>query len=327
MKVMFLVPHGTRRSQARYRVSPLVRYWSEKGIDAFWKEMPQGLYARYSFFSRLPHADVVVVHRELLSSYELGIVRRLSRKLVFDCADAVWALPAAGQGIMASRNRLERGFQRMCQGADVCVVDNKALAEEAAKYQDQVHVVTTPIDVEHFVPGNGGKNGGPTLVGWCGNCDNQSYAEQVMGTLTPLAGSVQFSILSKEPYAGPAREYAMWTSWAPGREVGHLQAMDIGLVPVPSDDNGQVANGIEALKLMSVGLPVIASDVGVHAEMIDHGVDGYLVRDEADWAKYIKNLADQPDLRRRMGEQARKKIVENHALDVIAPQLRRVLGV
>lgn len=329
MKVMFLVPHETCRSQTLYRIAPLVRHWKERGVDASMREVPRGLYERYCFFSRLPRAEVVVVHRELLSAYELGIVRRLSGKLLYDCADAVWGLPEKRQGVVGSvlsRNFLERGFQRMCRGVNACVVDNRALADRVAKYQDQVHIVTTPIDVASFVPGNGGKNGGPTLVGWCGNSDTQPYAEQIMDTLMPLIGSVQFSILSTNPYTGPAREYAMWTSWTPGREAAQLQAMDIGLSLVPQSEYSHVENGIGALKFMSAGVPVIASDVGVHGEIIDHGIDGYLVRDEKEWKQYVQVLAEDPGLRRRMGELGRKKAVEQFSLDSIAPQMRRVLG-
>lgn len=63
---------------------------------------------------------------------------------------------------------------------------------------------------------------------------------------------------------------------------------------------------------MAAGLPVVATDVGGLAEMVAHGDTGFLapVRDDAALAGLVLRLADDPDLRRRMGRAGRARAKE-----------------
>ncbi len=59
---------------------------------------------------------------------------------------------------------------------------------------------------------------------------------------------------------------------------------------------------------MAAGLPVIASDEGGPPEVITHGVDGLLVRpdDPTELARVLAEVAADPQLRRRLGEEGRR---------------------
>jgi len=59
--------------------------------------------------------------------------------------------------------------------------------------------------------------------------------------------------------------------------------------------------------------PVVAFNHSSNPELIDHGVNGFLAHsgDNNDLFHYIKKLIDDQDLRTTMGENARKKIIEN----------------
>lgn len=64
---------------------------------------------------------------------------------------------------------------------------------------------------------------------------------------------------------------------------------------------------------MGCRLPVVCSDVGGCAEMLDHGRSGFLVpsRDEAALVATLKELwAMEPDARRKIGERARETVIE-----------------
>ena len=80
-----------------------------------------------------------------------------------------------------------------------------------------------------------------------------------------------------------------------------LQAMDIFLLP-------SLAEGVSntVLEAMSTGLPVVATDTGGTPELIEQGVNGYLVPvgDFVALAASITSLLDAPDVLARMGEQA-----------------------
>ena len=74
------------------------------------------------------------------------------------------------------------------------------------------------------------------------------------------------------------------------------------------------------LQVMAAGKPVIASPVGANRQVVRHGVNGFLAETTEEWADALRKLAD-PDLRRRMGEEARKTVAEQYAsaVDRAAP--------
>lgn len=71
------------------------------------------------------------------------------------------------------------------------------------------------------------------------------------------------------------------------------------------------------LEAMASGLPVITTDTGGMAEAVRHGVDGYLVgvRDIAAMTDAMVDLLGDGDLRRRMGEAARERVLDRFRLD------------
>jgi len=326
---MFLVPSGTQRSHVRLRVVPFVKYGRENGLEVSYKEVPQGFLARYSFFSQLPHVDMFVVHRELFSSYELANLRRLCKTLAYDFSDGVWTQPERertfGGGILEAKRA--RRFERICREADICIVDNQHLADKVAGYQDDIRIIPTPVDTAFYAPGDGGKVGGTTLVGWMGTPGDEAYLDVPMLHLESHCGSIQFSIVSDEPYSGPGSEYVFWASWSEKDEARMLQAMDVGLTPLADDEFLHANSGVDVLKYMASGVAVVASDIGANSDIIDHGIDGFLVRNDEDWARYVMRLAEDAELRRNMIEAARRKAVEKYDMRLVAYQFWRALGV
>ncbi len=87
---------------------------------------------------------------------------------------------------------------------------------------------------------------------------------------------------------------------------------------LPSDTETQ---GLVALEAMACGKPVVGADAGGLKEVVNHGVDGFRFPpgDSVRLAGYTLTLIDDEALRRRMGEEARKK-AENFTSVKIARQ-------
>jgi glycosyltransferase involved in cell wall biosynthesis len=54
-----------------------------------------------------------------------------------------------------------------------------------------------------------------------------------------------------------------------------------------------------------LGIPLIASDIEPYRRVIRHGENGFLVKREHEWGRLLKQLADDPELRQRVGMTAR----------------------
>ncbi len=89
--------------------------------------------------------------------------------------------------------------------------------------------------------------------------------------------------------------------------------------------------GSAALLAMSAGVPVIASRVGGLPEIVEDGVTGVLVENDpgAVAAALTRLLADEP-LRRRLGAEGRRRVIERYTVDAMASATaevyRQVLG-
>jgi glycosyltransferase involved in cell wall biosynthesis len=63
------------------------------------------------------------------------------------------------------------------------------------------------------------------------------------------------------------------------------------------------------MEAAAMGVPVVTTDVRGCRQVVDDGVNGFLVpvRDASALATAIRRLGDDPDLRRRMGEAGRER--------------------
>ena len=77
---------------------------------------------------------------------------------------------------------------------------------------------------------------------------------------------------------------------------------------------------ITLLESMRCGVPVIATRVGGNPEVVVDGVTGYLVpaRDVSSFASKTVELLLDKDLRRRMGEEARRRVIQDFRLEDVA---------
>jgi glycosyltransferase involved in cell wall biosynthesis len=65
---------------------------------------------------------------------------------------------------------------------------------------------------------------------------------------------------------------------------------------------------------MSLGLPVVATPIGSNLEIIEDGVNGFLADSDEEWEDRLRTLIDNPELRRRMGDAARRTAEDRFGL-------------
>ena len=93
---------------------------------------------------------------------------------------------------------------------------------------------------------------------------------------------------------------------------GWYRAFDAMILP--SANEGTPVVVIEAL---AAGCPVVATSVGGVPDVVREGVDGFLVppRDTEALAERLARLAEDPELRARMGEAGRESVPERYAVE------------
>ena len=73
--------------------------------------------------------------------------------------------------------------------------------------------------------------------------------------------------------------------------------------------------------VMSSGVPVIVSPVGMNAEVLELGEVGFAASTHAEWIEGLEALAADGSAARRMGRQGRRVIDERFSVRVVAHQI------
>src|SRR5206468_6416903 len=76
-------------------------------------------------------------------------------------------------------------------------------------------------------------------------------------------------------------------------------------------------SGLKALQYMAVGLPVVATAIGVNYRIIEDGKTGFLVKTEEEWIEKLNLLMDHSELRKNIGLADRKSTRLNSSHDQI----------
>jgi glycosyltransferase involved in cell wall biosynthesis len=296
----------------RYRLAAFGPLLAELGHHLELRPWPSSWLSRLWFHRQLQHADVVIIQRRLVPAWELALIRRSARRLVFDLDDAVFLRDSyAKRGPICQRRHA--GFARMVADADAVVAGNAFLAEHAAMATAtaKVHVVPTCIDPARYPLARHEHGAGGVQMAWIGSSSTLQGLEQTqplweeIGRRVP---EVTLKLVCDRPLS--LRFLPVhFRPWSEATEAAELASADIGLSWLPDDAWSRGKCGLKVLQYMAAGLPVVANAVGVQAKMVRHGETGLLVETTDEWCAAVQRLATNPELRRRLG-QAGRRIVE-----------------
>jgi glycosyltransferase involved in cell wall biosynthesis len=114
-------------------------------------------------------------------------------------------------------------------------------------------------------------------------------------------------------------------SWKSDREIPFLHQCDIGIMPLPDDPWVKLRSHLKVRQFMAVGVPCVASPVGIISELIQDGVNGFLAKSDEEWIEKLSKLIDDPELRTEMGKKARASIAEKYSGRIWAQTVASIL--
>lgn len=270
-------------------------------------------------------ADVTWVHCELFP-YLPGIFERLvsvsGGRVVYDFDDAIFHMydqhPSA-----AVRSILGRKLEPLLRRAAACSCGNEYLRAYAADYCSDCRIFPTVVDTDVYVPAR--RSAEQIVVGWIGSPSTWPYVTPYLPTL--LAAAARHGAVIRAVGAGPSavtRKGIEAIDWSEEREIAEVQAMDIGIMPVPDEPWARGKSGYKLIQYGACALPVVASPIGVNQDIVVHGVTGFLARTPAEWGEQLSTLLADHALRARMGAAGRERIDRLYSLRVHAPRLEQL---
>ena len=325
MNVAFLTSR-IEKASFRQRVLQYIPHIKRKGFSVTLFTIPEGLLDRYRLFRGLVQFELVVLHRKLFSLAEWRILRRASKRLLFDFDDAIMLRDPNRAGKAGSRRRLKR-FERTVAESDRVVCGNNYLKGWAERYRKDAIVIPTPVDMDRYEPKDYGQRHNRITIGWIGSASTLIYLEGIKDVLDELAQrypNLQLKIVA-DRFFECKRMRTIKVEWAYPTEVEELKSFDIGVMPLTDDPWSKGKCAFKLIQYMAVGLPAVASPVGMNREVVKDGVNGFLARNHREWVEKLSLLIEDRLLRERLGIRARQRVKEHYSVESNLPKFIEVL--
>ncbi len=278
---------------------------------------------------RPANADVIWLEKEFLPWLPWLVERAVmprSAPLVTDYDDAVFhAYDLHRSG--AVRQLLGHKIDRVMAASAMVTAGNAYLADRARTAgAPRVVIVPTVVDITAYGLAPTPADGMPAVIGWIGTPSTWSaYLAPMLGLLTGVAQTHGARLTAIGASGTAPHSLVDILPWSEETEVADIQRMDIGIMPLTDTPWSRGKCGYKLLQYMACGLPVVASPVGVNADIVEHGVNGFLATTEAEWREALTALLRDPGLRQRMGQEGRRKVERDYSLQVWGPRVAALL--
>jgi glycosyltransferase involved in cell wall biosynthesis len=343
MKVLYFSKASDIGPSSRYRIFQYLRYLRSREFDVvvkplfgptyFWlltwraawpKVIAKAIYALLRFFKRagdllsIGRVDLIVIEGQLFPYCPATVERllvKLNQKVVVELDDAIYLTRFH-----------QRKISALLRVSSAAIVGNHVLANYAGRFASRVSVIPTVVDTDRFRPAaqlgsNQARESVMTIV-WVGLASNFPYLELVVPVIRELQRTerVQFRVISSRPpaFSGVKFDFRLWSL---EDEVENLQGGHIGVMPLPDTEWARGKCGLKLLQYMALGLPAVASPIGVNQEIISDGKNGFLASTEEEWHTTLIRLCQDSELRVRIGRAARKTVETEYSLSVWGPRL------
>tara|TARA_Y100001972_G_scaffold119065_1_gene159904 strand:- start:1082 stop:2176 length:1095 start_codon:yes stop_codon:yes gene_type:complete len=302
--------------------------YAEKKTGSKFRSVINGFLRRAISLFKISKYDFIFIHRELTPVgppiFEWIIAKVLKKKIIYDFDDAIW-LPDQNR-----ESTVWRWLKWRSKVASICMwswkvsVGNEYLADFARKYYENVVVIPTVVDTGmHFKGVRNQKSeisliagqAGRPIIGWTGSHSTLQYLNLILPSLHQLEQNTDFEfrvIANKDPKL-PLKNYS-FIPWNKETEIEDLATLDIGVMPLPDDEWAKGKCGFKLIQYLALGIPAVASPVGVNTDIIHQDETGLLARTTEEWTKSLRKLLEDESLRAEMGKKGRSLIEKNYSV-------------
>ncbi|MGL5529426.1 MAG: glycosyltransferase family 4 protein [Plesiomonas shigelloides] len=287
-------------------------------IYAFWQLLK--VIQRMPILIKQRRYDYIWLNRELVTGY-LTLEPLLSKKIILDVDDAIWKNPPFGEYAAIKIAKMAHGV----------VCGNEYLAEWFQRYNSNVVVVPTSVDIDKFKPKkNILDKKDEIVIGWVGTHGNLKYVDGISHVLIDILKQFPFVKLmivsDKEPKFSSLHHNISYVEWSAASEVENFQSIDVGIMPLCDDEWTKGKCSYKLLQHMACGSLVVGSPVGMNKNVLRDELNGAFSADSPEQWKSIlsKIVINYNEIHPRFSELAREYIITNYSSDVICNNIAKV---
>ena len=256
------------------------------------------------------------------------IYRLFSKKIIYDIEDNILVVKK-NEINPTSRFKSVGKIIYLIKNADQIITSAPGLNDhcKAISLKDNCTYICASINMKRYIPKIEYNNNNILTIGWTGTFSSQQYLTIVEPVLKDLAKLRKFKlrIIGNFEYHIDKVDYEL-IQWTKESEIDDLTKIDIGFYPLNMDTEWVSGkSGLKALQYMALGIPTIATNIGNVSSIIKHMKNGILVNNNKEWLDYFVKLIDFPDLRKKIGIEGRKTVIENYSTEILTNKYLKVL--
>lgn len=352
MKILFIVPYPIEAASTRYRVDQYLPYLRQHGVEPTVSRFiessqffgmlyqPGRVWYKVAYFLtaftrrlldllRLRRFDVIFVQREALP-FGPPVFEKLARSLhcriIFDFDDAIYLSHSSSANRWVSWLKSPGKVAKIIEISSQVIVGNQNLKEFALQFNPQVSIIPTSINTDQYTLRSAAQNENALpIIGWVGNQGNVQYLHLLDDVFTELATRYAFQLCVVGGQYHHPHINVECRPWHLQNEISDLHRFDIGIMPLPDNEWTRGKGGFKAIQYMGVGMPTVASPVGINTEIITHGENGFLASTSLEWLTCLSALIDDASLRHQLGLAGRKTVEATYSVSTNAPKLLKLL--
>lgn len=275
-------------------------------------------------------ADLVVVSRNAALTgppVVEAILAAFKKPIVYDLDDAIYRPPEVGDNFLRRLARCDWRCGFIGARAVLVGAGNPNLRDYMRGFNDNVVLWPTTVDTERNTPRAKPDATPPPVIGWTGSHSTAHYLEAILPALGALQREMAFEMLviGAEVDLEAHGLDGHCVPWSAETEVALIGQIDIGLMPLADTEWARGKCALKAIQYLALGIPAVASDVGMNRDVVIDGETGFLVKPGGDWEPALRRLLSDARLRRRMGAAGRTHVVENYSAAVVGTKVARDL--
>lgn len=267
-----------------------------------------------------PRASLVLVHRKMYPPLLVPALFR-RRPFVLDMDDALDLPPPGAPATPRALARYRRNFLATARAARLVLCGSRELQNRVPPECTSA-VLPTPVDCRLFSPERVQRPDGPVL-GWVGHSDNFTYLEALREAFLALCRrfpGLSLLVVADRPPELPGVPVT-FRPWSLSQEVTCFSGMSIGLMPLADTPWARSKCAFKLLQYMALGIPAVASPVGMNREVVRSGVDGLLASSPEEWIAALGALLSDAPRAVALGAAGRERVLREYDLPLISTRL------
>jgi glycosyltransferase involved in cell wall biosynthesis len=274
-----------------------------------------------NFFKILsqPKCDITLLQRAMLSKH-YTFERLLKKPLVFDVDDAIFVDNGGGFA------------QKIARQSKKIICGNSFLAEYFSKYNDNVEIIPTAVDVSKYDAIKIDKAEKDIFyILWTGTSSGYPFVYKIEKALKRIVTKYDFvkiKIVANEPpkFSFLTENEYVFEKWSPDIEFSSIKSSDIGIMPINDDDRSRGKCSYKMLCYMAAKIPIVVSPFGMNKEVLDMDNIGYGAITEDEWFYAFDQIISSPEKQKELSNNAYNVILKKFDINVVAKRLSKALN-